>query len=52
MPIIIVAMKSGVGKIDSINKTIHIHLSLSEVIARAADPEQSEVRTTHSFHRL
>lgn len=33
---VLVAMKAADGKIDSINKTIHIHPALSEVIARAA----------------
>ncbi|MPZ07210.1 MAG: dihydrolipoamide dehydrogenase [Nitrososphaeraceae archaeon] len=33
---VLVAMKAGDGKIDSINKTIHIHPALSEVVARAA----------------
>jgi len=33
---VLVAMKSGGGKIDSINNTIHIHPSLSEVVQRAA----------------
>ena len=33
---VLVAMKLGGGKIDSINNTIHIHPSLSEVVQRAA----------------
>lgn len=33
---VLVTMKSGGGKIDSINNTIHIHPSLSEVVQRAA----------------
>jgi mycothione reductase len=33
---VLVAMRAANGKIDSINKTIHIHPALSEVIAKAA----------------
>ncbi|MDQ3083775.1 MAG: hypothetical protein M3Q77_03055 [Thermoproteota archaeon] len=33
---VLVAMRTGNGKIDSITNTIHIHPALSEVIARAA----------------
>lgn len=33
---VLVAMRAGDGTIDSINKTIHIHPALSEVIGRAA----------------
>jgi len=33
---VLVVMRAGDGNIDSINKTIHIHPALSEVIARAA----------------
>jgi mycothione reductase len=33
---VLVAMRASDGKIDSINKTIHIHPALSEVIAKAA----------------
>ncbi len=33
---VLVALKASDGKIDSINKTIHIHPALSEVVARAA----------------
>lgn len=33
---VLIAMKAGDGSIDNINKTIHIHPALSEVIASAA----------------
>lgn len=42
---VLVVKRAGDGNIDSINKTIHIHPALSEVIARAAAAAASQQNT-------
>jgi dihydrolipoamide dehydrogenase len=43
---VIVAMKAGDGSIDNVNKAVHIHPALNEVVQRAA-PGPGEYREEH-----
>ena len=40
---VIVAMKSGEGKVDNITNAVHIHPALSEVVQRAAFDAESKI---------